>query len=107
MVWTEHVPCLLCRAFQNNYHERSHQESAINHLISFLSGTVVEDAVIGIILVSEQPGQFSGVPMHHCQVQRTEIFIEREIRQVIINIEEKSILVILGWFRVRNPIQFV
>ena len=40
-------------------------------------------------------------------LQRSKILVEWEIRQVVVDVEEESILVILGWLRVRNPKQFI
>jgi hypothetical protein len=107
VVGSEHVPCLLGGALQNDYHESTHQECAIDHLVSLVGGTVVKDTIVGVVLVAQQPSQLARIPMDHCQVQGTEIFVEREVRQIIVDIEEECILVILRWLCARYPIQFV
>jgi len=107
VVGSEHVPCLLGGALQNDYHESTHQECAIDHLVSLVGGTIVKDTIVGVVLVAEQPSQLARIPMDHCQVQGTEIFVEREVRQIIVDIEEECILVILRWLCARYPIQFV
>ena len=33
VIWPEHVPSLFCSAFQNYYHEGTHKESSIDHLV--------------------------------------------------------------------------
>ena len=45
--------------------------------------------------------------MDHGQVQRPEILVEWEIGQIIIDIEEESILEVLWWFGIGNPVEFV
>lgn len=59
MIWTEHILCFFCRALQNDNHECSHEESSIDHFVWLLGSAIVEDAVIGIVFVSEQSGQLS------------------------------------------------
>jgi len=44
--------------------------------------------------------------MNHGQIQRSKIFVEWEISQVIVDVEEESILIILWWLSIGNPIQF-
>ena len=67
----------------------------------------MEDPIVGVILVTEQPRQLSRVPMDHREVERSEIFVEREVCQVVVDIEEERILVILRWLCSRNPIEFI
>jgi hypothetical protein len=45
--------------------------------------------------------------MDHREVERSEIFVEREVCQVVVDIEEERILVILRWLCARNPIEFI
>lgn len=45
--------------------------------------------------------------MDHGQVQGTEVFVEREISQIVVDIEEESILEVLWWFGIGNPVEFV
>ena len=107
MVGTEHVPGLLRRAFQDDYHESTHEERPIDHLVRLIGSAIMEDTIVGVVLVAQQPGQFPRIPMHHRQVQRTEIFVEREVRQIVVDIEEECILVILWWLCARDPIEFI
>jgi hypothetical protein len=37
--------------------------------------------------------------MHHGQVQRSKIFVEWEISEIVVDIEKECILVILRWLR--------
>lgn len=67
----------------------------------------MEDSVVRIVLVAKKPGEFTRVPMNHREIEWTEVFIEWEVCQVIINIEEERVLVVLRWLCTRNPIQFV
>ena len=107
MVGTEHVVCLLGRALEDDYHEGTHEEGPIYHLVCLVRSAVVEDSIVGVILVAEQPSQLSRVPMDHREVERSEIFVEREVCQVVVDIEEERILVILRWLCARNPIEFI
>lgn len=45
--------------------------------------------------------------MHHSQVEGTEVLVEREVVKVLVDIEEKSVLEVLGRFGVGYPIQLV
>ena len=67
----------------------------------------MENTVLLEIFVSEKSSELAGKPMHHRQIQRSKILVEWEIRQVVVDVEEESILVILRWLRVRNPKQFI
>ena len=107
VVRSEHIPGFFGCALQDYYHESTHQECPIDHFIGLVGSAVVEDSVIRIVFVSQQAGELSRVSMHHCEVQRPEIFVEREVSKIIINIEKECVLVILRWFRTRNPVQFI
>ena len=52
MVWSEHIPCFLCRALQDYYHESTHKECAVDHLISLVRSAVMEDTIVGVVLVA-------------------------------------------------------
>jgi hypothetical protein len=52
VVRSEHVPGLLGSALQDYYHEGAHQEGSIDHFVCLVRGAVVENAVIGIVLIS-------------------------------------------------------
>ena len=45
--------------------------------------------------------------MDHRKIEGTEIFVEWEVCQIVVDIEEEGILVILWWLGSRHPIQFV
>jgi len=107
VVRSEHIPGFFGCAIQDYYHESTHQECSIDHFVSLVGGAVVEYSIIRIVLVSQQPSELSRVSMHHRKVQRPEIFVEWEVSKIVINIEKECILVILRWFRTRNPIQFI
>jgi hypothetical protein len=67
----------------------------------------VENAIFSVVVISEKSSKLSAVSMHHCQVQRTEVFVEGEISQVVIDVEEKGVLKILRWLCVTNPVKFI
>ena len=52
MVRSEHVPGLLGSALQDYYHESTHKECAVDHLISLVRSAVVEDTIVGVVLVA-------------------------------------------------------
>ena len=45
--------------------------------------------------------------MHHGQVQWTKIFVEREVRQIVVNIEEEGVLVVLRRAGTGDPVKLV
>lgn len=104
VVGSKHIPSLLRRAFQNNDHESTHQKCSIDHLISLVTGAIMENPIIRIILIPEQPRQLPGVPVDHGEVEGAEVLIEWEVCQIIVNVEKEGILVILGWLRSRHPV---
>ena len=67
----------------------------------------MEDSVVRVILIAKKSSEFTRVPVDHCEIEWTEIFVEWEVCQVIINIEEERVLVVLRWLCTRNPIQFI
>ena len=67
----------------------------------------MENSICRVALISQQPSQLSRVSVHHRQVERAEIFVEREVREVVIDVKKVGVFVILRWFFVGNPIQFV
>ena len=107
MVRPEHVVCFFRGALEDDYHEGAHQERSIDHLVGFFGRAVVEDAVLCIILVLQKPGELTRKPVDHGEVERPEIFIEREICQIVVDVEEEGILVILRRVRSRHPVEFV
>lgn len=107
MVRPEHVVCFFRGALEDDYHEGAHKERSINHLVGLFRRAVMENAVLRIILVLQESSQLTRKPVHHSKVERPEIFIEREVRQVVVNVEEKGVLVILRWVCSRHPVEFV
>ena len=45
--------------------------------------------------------------MDHGQVERTEVFVEGEVGQVAVDVEEEGVLEVLGRFLVSNPVKFI
>ena len=107
MVRPEHVVCFLRGALEDDYHESAHQERSVDHLVGFFGRAVVENAVLRIILVFQKPGELTRKPVDHGEVERTEILIEREVRQIVVNIEEERVFVVLRRVRTGHPVQFV
>ena len=110
VVWPEHVVCFFRGALEDDDHEATHEERSINHLVGFLRRAVVENSILRIVFVLQKSGELTGKPMDHRQVERPEIFIEGEVSQVIVNVEEEGVLVvqvvmfIFGWIRRRDQL---
>ena len=45
--------------------------------------------------------------MDHCKVERAEVLVEREVGQVVVDIEEESVLEVLRRLGIRNPVQLI
>ena len=45
--------------------------------------------------------------MHHGEVEGAKVFIEWEIDQIVIYVEEKGVSVVLGGTTIGNPVQLV
>lgn len=60
-----------------------------------------------VILVSEQLGQLAGIPVDHGEVERTEVLVEREVHQVVVDVEEEGALEVLRRPVVADPVQLV
>ena len=102
------LECLLGGHFKNDDHEGPHQESPVDHPVAGVSrGAVVENSILLVVLVSQKSGELSGVSMNHCQIQGAEVLVEWEVGQIVVNIEEESVLVVLRRLRVTNPVQFI
>ena len=67
----------------------------------------MEDLVLAVVLVPEQPGEFPRVSVDHSEIQRSKVLVEGEVSQIVIDIEEECILEVLWWFDVRNPVKLV
>ena len=57
----------------------------------------MEYPVLGVVLVSEESCQLTSVSMDHRQVEGPEILVEWEVGQIVIDIEEESVLEVLWW----------
>ena len=68
---------------------------------------VVEDPILRIVVVAQQPSKLSGVAMHHGQVQWSEILVKGKVGEVVVDIEEESVLKVLRWLDVTDPVQLV
>ena len=77
--------------------EATHEESAIHQFGWVLGIAVVEDPVVLVALISQEPGQFSSESVNHGEIQRTEVFVEGKVSKVVIHVEEERIFVILWW----------
>ena len=64
----------------------------------------MKNSILLIVLISQESGEFTSVPVHHCQIQRPEILVERKIGEVVVYIEEKGVLEVLRWFEVAHPV---
>lgn len=67
----------------------------------------MEDPIVRVVLVPQQPGELPRIPVHHRQVQRSKIFVEWEVCQIVVDVEEEGILVILRWLRTGDPVKFI
>ena len=67
----------------------------------------MENSILLVILISQKSGELSGVSVNHCQIQGTEVLVEWKVGQIIIDIEEESVLVVLRRLCVTNPVQFI
>ena len=107
VVGAEHVPGLLGGAFQDDDHEGTHEECPIYHFVRLVRSAIMEDSIVGVILVAQQPCELPRIPVDHRQVQGSEIFVEWEVCQVVVDVEEKCILVILRWLCTGDPVKFI
>jgi len=55
LIGLEDLICLFSRALKDDNHETAHEECSINHFLRLFRSTVVENPVVSIVLVSEQP----------------------------------------------------
>lgn len=99
VIWLELFISCLGRHLEDDDHECSHKESSIYHPVTWSIGcAVVEYPVLRVVLVSQESCQLTSISMNHGQVERSKILIKWEIGQIIVNIEEESILEVLWWF---------
>tara|TARA_B110000305_G_scaffold198534_1_gene224733 strand:+ start:1429 stop:1725 length:297 start_codon:yes stop_codon:yes gene_type:complete len=97
MVRSEHFVGLFCGTFEDNNHERGHQEGAVHHFVRFIRCAVVEDPVILIRLIPEESSQLPRVPVNHSEVQWTKVLIKWKVGEIIIDIEKECIFIVLRW----------
>lgn len=95
------------RHFKNDDAETPHQEGGIHHLVGLLARAVVEDSALTVVLVLEQPSQFSRKPVDHCQVKWAEVLVEGKIRQVLVDVEKEGVLVVLRRLDIADPVQLI
>ena len=108
MVWFEHSVSLVSSHLEDDHHEGTHEESSVDHSVSSSSrATVVEDFVLRIALISKKSCELSGVSVHHSQVKWSEILVEREVSEVVVNVEEECVLVVLWSLGITDPIEFI
>ena len=98
----------ICAHFQNHDAKGTHEESPVDHFMSLVCArAVVENFVFRVSLISEKSGQFTAVPVHHGEIQRSKVFVEREISEISINVEEKCVFEVLRRLHIRYPVQLV
>ena len=108
LVRAELLMGLLCCHLEDDDHEGTHQESSVHHLVAWFGCTaVVEDAVLLIRLVSQKSGKLSRVSMNHREIKRPKVLVEREVLQIIVDVEEESIFEVCWRLQIRDPVQFV
>ena len=67
----------------------------------------MENTVVLIVLISQKSSKLSGISVDHSEIKRTEVFVEWEISQIVVNVEKECILKVLWWLFIRNPIQLI
>lgn len=67
----------------------------------------MENLVCLEVFVSQKTSELAGEPVHHRKIKGTKIFIEGEVRQIVVNVEEEGVLVVLGRLQVGHPIQLI
>jgi len=45
--------------------------------------------------------------VHHGEVQRTEVLVEREVGEVVVDVEEEGVLEVLRRLSIADPVEFV
>ena len=67
----------------------------------------MEDAVLRVVLVAEQAGQLAAVPVDHGEVEGTEVLVEWEVGEVVVDVEEEGVLEVLRRLFIADPVEFV
>ena len=105
MIWLELLKCVVSTHLKNDDHKCTHQEGSIDHLVTWIIWwAIVKHSVGRIVLISEKSGQLSWVSMDHGKIQWSKIFVEWEVCQVVINVEEEGVFKVLWWFDIRDPV---
>lgn len=107
MVRFEHLVSLLSRTLEDDDHEAAHQEGPVHHLLRLLGSAIVEHLIFGVIFVPEESGELPRVSVYHCQIKWPEIFVKRHVSQIIVDVEEESLLEVLRWLIIRYPKEFI
>lgn len=58
-------------------------------------------------MISEETSELSGVSVNHSKVERSEVLVEWEVSQIVVDIEEECVLEILWRSEVTNPIELI
>jgi len=45
--------------------------------------------------------------VHHCEIERSKVFVEWEVSEIVVNVEEKGILEVLWWSKVTHPVKLI
>jgi hypothetical protein len=98
---------LLRRTLENDNHEAAHEESSVYHLLGLFRCAVVEDPIFIVVLIPQESGELPGISVYHGKIQWSEILVEGHIGQIVVNIEEKGVLVVLWGLEVTQPVKFV
>ena len=64
----------------------------------------MEDFVFRITLISQKSCKLPGVSVHHGKIKWSEIFVEWEVSQVVVDVEEECILEVLRWLLITDPV---
>ena len=72
VVWTERLPCLVCRLAQDYDHEGAHQEGRVTLLVVVQARVVIYFVVL-VLLVAHEFFKFLAKEMNFSQVKRAEI----------------------------------
>lgn len=72
VIWTERLPCLICRLAQDYDHEGAHQEGRVTLLVVVQARVVIYFVVL-VLLVAHEFFKFLAKEMNFSQVKRAEI----------------------------------
>jgi len=100
VIRSEHAIGLLGCTLEDYYHEGAHKERTVHHLVRLVRSAVVEDTVAFVVIVFKKSRQLARKPMDHGQIERSKVLVEREVRKVVVDVEEERVLVVLWRLRV-------